>query len=179
MIRKVRKSSNRPRVPALLVTQLRKPADIEDARDSGVDAISLQPFAPCHLVDRLKTITARKREFIKTEWFVGPDRRAGREMRGNFKRNEDVNAGLIDETQALKNQAQSIIFDSLRRRDIFSARIGRSLEQFSKSLANVDRRAMETIHLHRAALANLASLPKSDVQTRVSVVTGLEQIAAR
>lgn len=179
LVRALRRETRSMRTPSLIVTGRRALIDVEQVRDSGADAMVLRPVSPASLAERIDEITARPRPFISTARFTGPDRRAARPMRGDPKRDRDVADGLVSPIGAAVNQARAIIFESLRRKDPLSARVGRSLERFLDGRVALDPSAREIITLHRGALAQLVDLRNEAVALRLDVVAGLERIVAR
>ncbi|MGJ3232938.1 MAG: response regulator [Oceanicaulis sp.] len=179
LVRALRRDPKPRRTPSLILTERRALIDVEQVRDSGADALALRPVSPAGLAERLTEITERPRPFVKTVRFAGPDRRAKRPMRGEFKRDRDVADGHVTPVAAALNQARAIIFESLRRQDPLSARVGRSLERFLDGREAVDPAAREIIDLHRGALAQLADLRRESLELRLDVVAGLERIVAR
>ncbi|MEQ8405540.1 MAG: hypothetical protein RKE49_10615 [Oceanicaulis sp.] len=179
LVRALRREGGRKRTPSLVVTARRSLIDVEQVRDCGADALALRPVSPANLAERLTEISERPRPFVTTARFTGPDRRAARPMRGDFKRDRDVADGLVTPVAAAVNQARAIIFESLKRRDPLSARIGKSLERFLDGREAIDAQAREIIALHRGALAQLSDLKRESLELRLDVVAGLERIVAR
>ncbi|XBQ16116.1 MAG: hypothetical protein ABL308_14330 [Oceanicaulis sp.] len=179
LIRALRLSDRNRRAPAVIVTGRSGLFDIERVRDSGADALALRPVAPKTLAERLAEIAARPRRFVETARFSGPDRRADRPMRGDFKRGADVAAGLVAPVEAARNEARSIVFESLRRRDPMAARVGRSLERYLGAVTTLDDRASEIVDLHRATLAKLSDARGADTAHKLDVIAGLERIVER
>ena len=179
LIRQIRNRKTQSDIATLLLSARRDRKEIERARDSGVDSISLQPLAPEHVISRMSAITNRKRQFVRTQGFIGPDRRSGLPMRGPLKRQMDIQSGEVEPVQALRNQAISIVFEGLRQRDVYAARIGRSLEAYVNEVSSLDARVDEMIDLHRSALARLTCLAPHQIRERLGVIVSLEQLAAR
>jgi CheY-like chemotaxis protein len=180
-IRKLRRTKSAARrTPAMILSTKNTLLDIEAARDAGADTLALRPVSPRAVTERLTEITQRPRPFVKTLNYNGPDRRVRGETRASaFKRDMDVAAGLTSPLQAARAQAQSIIFNMLRKGDQLSARIGRSLERFLSSVEALGEREREIIQLHRASLGRLADLQGEPEQTRMEVVEGLETLVRR
>ncbi|MBI1261966.1 MAG: response regulator [Rhizobiales bacterium] len=63
------------RVPAIYLTTQRSREEIIAARDAGVTEILSKPFSAAQFVARLETVLKRPRPIIKSENFIGPDRR--------------------------------------------------------------------------------------------------------
>ena len=179
LVRAVRRDEARAHTPSLVITGRRALIDMEHMRDCGTDALALRPVSPARLAERLTEITERPRSLIATARFSGPDRRADRPLRGDYKRDRDVADGQVSAAGAALNQARAIIFESLRRKDPLSARVGKSLERFLEGRDGIDAEARQIITLHRGALAQLSDLRREALEMRMDVVAGLERIVAR
>ena len=179
LVRAVRRMPGLASAPSLIVTSRNAFGDILRARDCGADAVALSPASPRVILDRLEAITERPRPFIRAARYVGPDRRRDRPMRGAFKRDADVAAGLVSAQRAAQNEAQAVIFDSLRRGDPLAARVGRSLERFFAHSRKLGLEAVEIVDLHRYALARLGDLQDNSMEERIEVVIGLERVGDR
>jgi DNA-binding response OmpR family regulator len=65
-----------PFVMALLLLATRDEAKVRSAINSGSDDLLLIPFAPDQLMSRLKVLIDRRKPFIVTHDYMGPDRRS-------------------------------------------------------------------------------------------------------
>lgn len=63
------------RVPAIYLTTQRSREEIIAARDAGVTEILSKPFSAAQFVARLEMVLKRPRPIIKSDNFIGPDRR--------------------------------------------------------------------------------------------------------
>lgn len=74
---KIRKSTNTPNpyVPIILMTGFSEKRRVLRARDTGVTEFLVKPFKAEDLYKRLVQVIERPRQFVKTEDFLGPDRR--------------------------------------------------------------------------------------------------------
>jgi CheY-like chemotaxis protein len=93
-----------PRVPIILVTSRRSQADVDMARQAGVNEFVIKPFNPTALLSRVQLVLRRPRPFILSEEYVGPDRRrrADPGYAGPMRRATDPiqamdQAGAVDE----------------------------------------------------------------------------------
>lgn len=180
VVRKLRRADGAHRqAPAVLITGSTVAADVQRARDHGVNAIAARPLAPQTLFERLEEITTRPRRFIDTATFSGPDRRTGRPAAGEFKRRADIEAGLVTSLQAARAEARSMIFERLRHNDPLAARVGRSLERFLAGQGEMTGRGEEIVALHRAALGKLDDQDDGATEARLEIVAGLERLVAR
>ena len=65
-------------MPVVYVTHLRTQESILNARDAGVTEILSKPYSFQQLVTRMEAAILKPRELIRSEKFVGPDRRRRR-----------------------------------------------------------------------------------------------------
>lgn len=65
-------------IPVIYVTHLRTQESIVNARDAGVTEILSKPYSFQQLVTRMEAAILKPREMIRSEKFVGPDRRRRR-----------------------------------------------------------------------------------------------------
>ena len=65
-------------IPVIYVTHQRTQESIINARDAGVTEILCKPYSFQQLVTRMETAILKPREMIRSEKFVGPDRRRRR-----------------------------------------------------------------------------------------------------
>ena len=82
--RKVRGAAN-PKaasIPIIMISGYTERAKIEAARDAGVNEFLAKPVTPQSLISRITEIMERPRAFVRTETYVGPDRR--RRQSGNY-----------------------------------------------------------------------------------------------
>ena len=61
--------------PVILLTAKSKKSEIVAARDAGVTEILAKPFSAAQMIARIETVLAKPRPLIKSEAFIGPDRR--------------------------------------------------------------------------------------------------------
>lgn len=48
---------------------------VEKVADCGADALLVKPFAPKQLIERIEFLANRRKKFVVTSGYVGPDRR--------------------------------------------------------------------------------------------------------
>lgn len=91
--RRVRRhiESRHPAVPILLVTAHTELSHITAARDAGINALVKAPVEARALLARIASVLADKRQFIREESYVGPDRRLRQApaYAGPFRRESD------------------------------------------------------------------------------------------
>ena len=76
------------RIPIIMITGRAEGPVIMNARDAGVDEYLIKPLTTASLCQKIEAALTRRRPFIETKTYVGPDRRrrtipyAGPERRG-------------------------------------------------------------------------------------------------
>lgn len=64
-----------PYMPIIMLTGHAQMARVTEARDAGVNEFLVKPLAAKAVIERLKAVIARQRKFVRSESYVGPDRR--------------------------------------------------------------------------------------------------------
>lgn len=64
-----------PYMPIIMLTSEAHRERVLEARDAGVTEFLVKPVNAKALVERLKTVIERQRLFVRTDSYVGPDRR--------------------------------------------------------------------------------------------------------
>ncbi len=104
--RRVRRGIEAPnRAVAMIVLMARATrADVEAAREAGVDAVLMKPCSPAMLQEKIAIITAEGRPFVVSAEYVGPCRRwrSDPSYRGPMRRLSDPNA--------VENNAESDLY---------------------------------------------------------------------
>lgn len=67
-----------PLLPIVMLTGHTETHRVEEARDAGVDEFLSKPVSPASLYSRIVSVIEKRREFVKTKNFFGPDRRRHR-----------------------------------------------------------------------------------------------------
>ncbi len=165
--------------PSLIVSSRRDMTDMERARDSGVDALVLRPVAPKDIIVRLDQLVQRRRPFVRSEHFAGPDRRIRPGSEAAFKRYVDVTAGLTTPIEAARAQAYAMIVRMRRRQDPLAERVGRSLARSLENAESLGPKEAQITSLHRATLAKLEALHGAPGEVRAEIVDSLERLTAR
>lgn len=85
-VRMLRRSSDSPdqTVPVIMVTGHPSRELISHARDAGVDELLAKPISAAALQERMSAIFHRRRSFVRTQSYFGPDRRRFRGPRQNI-----------------------------------------------------------------------------------------------
>jgi CheY-like chemotaxis protein len=66
------------RLALVMVAETNSAADVERARSAGVDEFVLRPFSTAALISKVDEVKTRRREFIESAHYTGPDRRRRR-----------------------------------------------------------------------------------------------------
>ena len=75
----IRRDSENPYTPIIFMTVLSSERRVTEARDSGITEFLKKPFTAGSLYKRIETIVENPRSFVRSEGFVGPDRRRKRD----------------------------------------------------------------------------------------------------
>lgn len=92
------RSSPNAYVPLLMLTAHTEASRVAAARDAGVTGFIKKPISARVLFDRVTSALTDTRMFIRTETFVGPDRRHGQvaAYAGPFRRESDITGKPLD-----------------------------------------------------------------------------------
>ena len=84
-------NSPEPYLPIILLTAAAQIRRIQEARDAGVNEVLVKPAAPKVVVERLRFVIESKRGFVRSDSYVGPDRRrrAAPNYQGPWRREGD------------------------------------------------------------------------------------------
>ncbi len=90
-------SSPNPYVPLLMLTAHTEASRVAAARDAGVNGFIKKPVSARVLFERISNALTDTRKFIRSDDFVGPDRRRGTtpDYAGPFRREAD-RGGVVD-----------------------------------------------------------------------------------
>jgi len=123
LIRSIRKAAVRPdpripnpQVPVIVVTGRRSAADVENARNCGVNEFVIKPFTPAGILSRVQLVLMRPRPFVVGGDYIGPDRRRRIELSytGPLRRKSDP-AEIVDEAErAAIRQTIGVELEALR-----------------------------------------------------------------
>lgn len=75
--------------PVILLTSKLHKSAILNARDAGVTEVLSKPFSAAQMIIRIEAVLARPRPMIKSENFVGPDRRRKEKAAEELRRASD------------------------------------------------------------------------------------------
>lgn len=74
-VRRLRRSPDAPMVPVIMVTAHSTLKHIQEARDAGVNEFVTKPITARAVIERLQQALGHARPFVRTDGYVGPDRR--------------------------------------------------------------------------------------------------------
>ncbi len=76
-VSRVRRTAGNPyrRIPIVMVTAYSDVTDVVTARDAGVDEYLVKPLTFDTVASHMKLAIEKRRQFIRSDSFVGPDRR--------------------------------------------------------------------------------------------------------
>ncbi len=63
------------KIPVIMVTERNTLADIETARNCGIDEFILKPFSTAGLLSRIEAVLENRRDFVDSQVYIGPCRR--------------------------------------------------------------------------------------------------------
>lgn len=69
------KESPDPFLPVIMLTGHTEMSRVYEARDAGVDEFAIKPFSAKSLYLRIESVILRRRPFVKSKAYFGPDRR--------------------------------------------------------------------------------------------------------
>jgi CheY-like chemotaxis protein len=187
-----------PQVPLILVTSRRGKADVQLAREAGVNEFVIKPFTPAALLARFQLALLNPRPFIVSEEYVGPDRRrrASVDYSGPLRRSTDraeardtiefelkavravVGSRGIDGAvlAGVYRAMQRISFRTHQVRDTAVQRVAVLLMEYIDAMASPESCEMEVFDLHFRAIATLLEAASIDVDKAAAVIAQLEAI---
>ncbi|WP_421792652.1 response regulator [Hyphobacterium sp.] len=182
LVRDIRGSDNPAYrdVPIVLTSQHATRTDVERARDSGISEFLRKPLSVKNLLTRVET-AAMPRRFVKETRFSGPDRRRrprneNAHRQPNFKRQRDVEDGLIDALSAARNACYALAVEVARDGCPHARRVSVSLKRYLTAVNEFGPSENEIVEMHRAALVQLEQSRSANAQVQLAVVNGLEEV---
>lgn len=94
VVRELRKSKSPATrsVPVILITSKLNKSAIFAARDAGVTEVLSKPFSAAQMITRIEMALSHPRPLVKSEDFVGPDRRRREKTAAERRRRSDKSA---------------------------------------------------------------------------------------
>lgn len=97
--------SNRE-LPMIMITGYTEPGLLREAHDAGVDDVLPKPISAKSLMSRIKSVLEKRRTFISSDDYYGPDRRrAEYAFDGDERRLEQINLVALHENGGAGNHA--------------------------------------------------------------------------
>lgn len=179
LVRSIRNSDNPAfrDVPIVLTSQFTTRTDVERARDAGISEFLKKPLSTNHFLERVRS-AALPRQFVRATRYSGPDRR--RKPRGpidpSFKRQRDVESGLVDPLQAARNACYALAVEVARDGCQHARRVAASLKRYLTAVREFGPTENEIVEMHRAALVQLDDIRTEGAPVRLAVVQSLEEV---
>ncbi len=189
-----------PALPVVMLTARQREHDVKEARNAGVNEFVVKPFSTASLLRAISGGLTRKRRFVATEAFVGPDRRRRKAQLfpGLLRRAEDaalqspLTAGLgalrgfmRDGDGRLNMPEVNEVVAGLMRSQIEAHDFRLSLvEQAMQSLNDYmrlfgSRAEPEVVDVHLDALIRLNETPYADPDEALSIVRHLNVLVTK
>ncbi len=152
VVRKVRNKEigRNPFLCIIAVTWNPTPEEVDQVIGSGVDALLAAPFAPQQIIDRVDALVHKRKPFLVTSDYVGPDRRLESDTR-------ETKIPMMDAPNTLRSKA-------LGNWNI--AEMRESIEQASGEIKfqKVERQASDISHIVEQIIAQ-STMPGPDMTT--------------
>jgi CheY-like chemotaxis protein len=106
-----------PKVAIIMLTGRRSLADVEMARQAGVDAFVAKPFTPAAILSRIRMVATQSREFVVAPDFVGPDRRRRKphDYAGPLRRTVDPETVVLDVERDMARRTIGAELEALKK----------------------------------------------------------------
>lgn len=76
--------SRNPFVPIIMLTAHTELSNVVEARDSGIDEFLAKPISAKSLYAKIVSVIEKRRQFVRTQRFFGPDRRRRVDVSSDF-----------------------------------------------------------------------------------------------
>lgn len=96
-----------PFLPIIMLTGHTELHRVEEARDAGVDEFLSKPISATALYERIVSVIEKRRPFVRSDSFLGPDRRRRRKMHAynGPERRSDVDVDELPPTSLFAKTA--------------------------------------------------------------------------
>jgi DNA-binding response OmpR family regulator len=140
LIRKLRysRSGRNPFASIILTVWQNDDLDVGKLINSGADHIVIKPIAPKALFDRIEALIERRRPFIATSTYIGPDRRSG--QRDDLIESE-IPVFAVPNTLKLKAEKRKVDPEALQKA------IDMTLQRMNVEM--IDKLAFQIVFQHR------------------------------
>ncbi|MBF0129709.1 MAG: response regulator transcription factor [Alphaproteobacteria bacterium] len=146
LVRKLRysRTARNPFISVILTVLETNTGDVEKLLNSGADHIVVKPISPKALFDRIAALIARRRPFVATSTYIGPDRRSGSR---NDEGTQEIPVFTVPNTLKLKAEKKNIDPEELQR--VISAALdtidGEMLDKLAFQIVFQERRTKELL----------------------------------
>ncbi|MBW8879951.1 MAG: response regulator [Asticcacaulis sp.] len=209
LVREIRKAALQPdarfpnpEVPIVMLTARQRHRDVTTARNAGINDFVVKPFSTTTLLKAVSGALTKKRRFITTPEFTGPDRRRRKAalFPGLLRREGEHGPGGLRETltaemtrlrETLKTRHrpdQATLGDMIGRllkvqTDAHGMRL-QLIEQATHSLNDYvqyfgEKAEAEVLDVHLDALIRLNDAPYADHEEAVNIVSHLNRLVTQ
>ncbi len=188
-----------PALPVVMLTGRQRAHDVTLARNAGINEFVVKPFSTAALLKAISSALTKKRRFVATENFIGPDRRRRKAQLfpGLLRRGEDgqrnpVDAGLHALRGLMRAGGQAPEIDSINQvvrhlmdeQAVAYAFRKHLVEQTTQSLNDYMRLAggdaeTEVVDVHLDALIRLNEAPHADSDDAINIVRHLKALVTK
>lgn len=137
LVREIRAAVNKPdprfanpELPIVMLTARQRARDVTTARNAGINEFVIKPFSTASLLKAISSCLSRKRDFVVSREFTGPDRR---------RRKAETYPGL------LRRESDIVAVVEAQRDDMLQENLNtelNSLRSFMKARGGLDRRTL-------------------------------------
>ncbi len=137
LVREIRAAVNKPdprfanpELPIVMLTARQRARDVTTARNAGINEFVIKPFSTASLLKAISSALARKRDFVVSREFTGPDRRRRKAENypGLLRRESDIAAVVAEQRQDMLQENLNTELNALR--------------EFMKVRGGLDRRTL-------------------------------------
>lgn len=185
-----------PAVPVVMLTARQREYDVTVARNAGINEFVIKPFSTASLLRAIASALVKKRPFVATESFSGPDRRRRRPSHAGLRRraeDTELQSPLDADLGALRGfmvgemdmvavnevvlrlmQAQT---DAHEFRLSLVEQASQSLNHYISLFGRHAEQAVVAVHLD--ALIRLNEVPYADPDEALNIVRHLNTLVTR
>jgi CheY-like chemotaxis protein len=189
-----------PAVPVVMLTARQREYDVKAARNAGINEFVIKPFSAASLLRAISSALTKKRRFVASEAFVGPDRRRRHSPGhpGQLRRAEDVEAQspLAAELGALRSfmhagsdqldmaEVNEVVLRLMQTQTESHAFRLRLVEQATQSLNHYmnlfgEQAEPAVLDVHLDALIRLNEVPYAAPDNAISIVRHLNTLVTK
>lgn len=146
-----------PSVPMIMLTSRHSTRDVTTARNAGIDEFVIKPFSTLSILKAVCSCLLRKRPFIVSAGYTGPDRRRPKKREsytGLLRRAADIEAAAETNARRMYQESLSVELNGLRA--YMQARGGMTRKMLDHMLSRIGH-AEERAHQFRLKLIEQAT----------------------